>query len=250
MYKTLIAISLSFISSLAFAGNCDYSRDIDRSVNINSLKNLEVEAGAGSLEIVGDSGRKDVLIKAKLCASDEKYLEKMDVAVELGADVAHFETVFPDGSAWSDNQNASIDLVLSVPASARLDVRDSSGEASIENVAELSMVDSSGKLEIENVAGTLKVVDSSGELSIANVGGDVNLSDSSGGIYVSKVDGSLTVEVDSSGEIEARHIKKNVLIKVDSSGQIDVSDVGGDFTVELDSSGGVKYKDVAGKVRI
>jgi hypothetical protein len=250
MYQTLIAIGLCFISSLAFAGNCDYSREIDRSVNINNIRNLKVEAGAGSLEIVGDSRRKDVLIKARLCATDEEDLEKMDVAVELGTDLAHFETVFPDRSKWNYNQSARIDLELSVPASALLDVRDSSGEALVDGVAELSMVDSSGKLEIENVAGNLNVVDSSGELTIESVGGDVNLSDSSGGIYVSKVDGSLTVEVDSSGEIEARHIKKDVLIKVDSSGQIDVSDVGGDFTVELDSSGGVKYKDVAGKVRI
>lgn len=218
---------------MAFAGNCEYSRELNRSVDINSLKNLQIEAGAGSLEVVGDSSRKDVLIKARLCASDKDDLEKMDVAVELGANAAHFETVFPGRYIWNDNHSASIDLVLSVPASAHLDVQDRSGEASIENVAELSMVDSSGKLKIEGVAGNLKVVDSSGELSIKNVGGDVNLSDSSCGIHMSKVNGSLTVEVDSSGEIEARRIKKDVLIKVDGSGQIDVR---GDFTVEQDSS--------------
>lgn len=249
MKKTLWLVGLLCLSSAANAYKCKYEREIDRVVDLKGLDNIAVEAGAGSLEIVGGR-RDDVRIKAKLCADDEQDLAKMDVVAKFTNGKVLFDTRYPERSGWANYSTATIDLELVVPSNSKLDVQDSSGEAQIEGVAQLDIVDSSGRLEIKDIEGDVTVIDSSGALEIENVAGDVNLTDSSGGIYVSKVAGSMVVEVDSSGEIEAREIGKDVLIKIDSSGAIDVRDVGGDFTVEKDSSGGIKYEEVAGRVSI
>ncbi|NNC99107.1 MAG: DUF4097 family beta strand repeat protein, partial [Gammaproteobacteria bacterium] len=241
----LLGSLLGLLVSTANAGDCDYSRQIDREVDIGTVTDVRVEAGAGGLSIQGEPGRSNVLIRAKVCASDEELLAKLDVISEVTAESAYFGTKFPDKSFWSNDwQQASIDLNLVVPAAASLEVADSSGKASIENVAALSMKDSSGALEIARVSGNVTVVDSSGELTVQEIAGDVELTDSSGAIRVNQVKGSLIVHADSSGGIEAKNIGKNVLIKRDSSGAIEVKDVAGDFTVAKDSSGGIRYKNV------
>jgi len=247
----MLFLIVGLMVSACYADDCDYSEKVERNVDLSGVSELFVEAGAGTLEIIGEDNRDDVLIKAKLCSSDEDLLSEMSVKVVIESGTAHFETVFPDRSFWNNStESMSIDLVLTVPSSASLVVRDSSGEATVENVAELDMTDSSGRLTIENIAGDTIVVDSSGELRIRNVGGDVELTDSSGAIDVVDVAGSLLVIADSSGAIEAKRIAKNVTIERDSSGAIEVKDIGGDFIVLRDSSGGIQYKNVDGKVEL
>ena len=244
----LLCLTTSF--SLAFAGDCEYSRTIEKNVELKGVSKIFVEAGAGSLNIAGEPGVKHIQINAELCASDEEVLAKMDVLSEMGSGQARIETGFPTRSLFNDDYRAQINLSLTVPVNAVLDVEDSSGEASISNVAELKITDSSGSLDIKEIAGDLDVRDSSGALTIKEVGGDVQITDSSGGIYVTDIKQSLIVRADSSGEIEAKHIGKDVLIMRDSSGSIEVKDVGGNFTVERDGSGGIRYKNVVGQVSI
>lgn len=251
MRNIKIVVLFCLSTSLAFAGDCEYRRDINRNIEINGISKILVEAGAGSLEIKGESGRKDIQIQAELCASEEDVLAKMDVLSNVGSDQVRIETGFPNRSMFGlDDYRARINLTVIVPTDAVLEVKDSSGEASVRNVAALKITDSSGSLAISEIAGNLDVQDSSGGLTIEKVGGEVQITDSSGGIYVSDIKQSLIVRTDSSGEIEAKRIGQDVLVMRDSSGSIDVKDVGGNFTVERDGSGGIRYKNVVGKVSI
>jgi hypothetical protein len=248
-----VLVSPFVISSPAFAwgDECEYTRDIKRELSLSDSALLTVVAGAGKLEIVGDADRETVLIEAKLCAERESQLADMDVSSELKRDVTYIKTECAKGLLWgSDNDGASIDLTLHVPAAAKLDVTDSSGKASVVRAASLVMVDSSGELVIEDISGDVTAQDSSGSLRINRVNGNVSVSDSSGSIKVSYVAGDFTVEVDSSGSIDADYVKGNVLVRSDSSGSINVYKVGGDFAVLADSSGGIDHKDVAGKVSL
>ena len=248
-YSLLSIAILGLMITTAHAGGCEHSRNIERSLELNSLNQLSVEAGAGILVIQGESDQKNIMIKAKLCSSDKAILDEMDVVARLTAEEAQIVTRFPK-SSWLNDKSAHIDLRLVVPSSMSLEVKDSSGEASVSNVAALDMQDSSGSLEIEKIAGDVKVSDSSGELVIQGVGGDVELTDSSGGIYVKNVKGSLLVVADSSGAIEVKDVAKDVTIERDSSGAIEVKNVGGNFTVGRDSSGGIRHKNVAGTVKL
>ena len=246
------ATSLSIAMPVfAWGDDCKYSRELEREVSLAGSSNIVVVAGAGALKIKGDKKRTAVLIQAKLCSQDESQLADMNVNSGLESGALRIETVFANEKSWSlGNNTASIDLVVYVPASAELNVGDSSGEAYVSGVASLDMVDSSGELTIESIAGDVKVKDSSGSLNIDEVAGSVWVTDSSGGIEVTSVIGDFTVEVDSSGSIEANNVGGNVLVRVDSSGSIDVSDVGGDFIVGKDSSGGIRHDNVSGEVRL
>lgn len=247
------AASIAYLTTsptaVAGFGHCKYSNEIERTVDVDKIKFLNVVAGAGGLKIIGED-RDNIEIEAKLCSNDKDALKEMTVSDKLKGNEITIETEFPGDSSWLNDNQMSIDLVLTVPNEMILDVKDSSGSAEIENVTALEIIDSSGELEIEDIAGDVTVVDSSGAMSIENIGGNVTITDSSGGIEVNMVEKNVTVEVDSSGAIETTHVKGNVLIKVDSSGSITAANVGGDFTVGKDSSGGIEYNKVNGKVNL
>lgn len=232
------------------AYDCDYARNIEKTLVLEGASTLVVGAGAGSLQILGDQNRSDIQIEAVLCAEDKDDLDKMDVRSRVRNGEAEIETLIPRDTNWVGSNQKSIELTLRVPAGMKLIVDDTSGAAEVRRVASLVMRDSSGKLEIEQIEGDVNVTDSSGGIYIDDVQGDVTITDSSGGIKVRDVKGKLHVLVDSSGEIDAKRIGQDVIIDTDSSGSIKIKDVGGDFVVGKDGSGGIDYQDVAGKVDI
>ncbi len=239
------------LHALAWGNDCDYSRNVEREISLDGVDFIMVAAGAGKLEIQGDDDLETVVIEAKLCAEKEAQLAEMDVESEQSGDTLRLKTELARGKLWNTGYDGSyIDLTLHVPADAKMDVKDSSGEARVEGIGSLVMVDSSGELTIENVKGDVNVTDSSGALNIEQVTGNVLVTDSSGSISVYKVTGDFTVEVDSSGGIEAEQIGGDVLVKTDSSGSIEVEDIVGNFTVGRDSSGGIYHKNVGGAVSL
>jgi len=251
MRNAAVMLIIGLFSTSAWAwGDCKYDRKIERAIDVGSVEVLELEAGAGTLQINGES-RSDISILATLCANSEQALDEMDVITEVGTEEANIRTHFGDGRRIKKDRNrASIDLVLTVPSSMKLNVVDSSGEASVKDVASLDMVDSSGDLSIKKVAGDVSVIDSSGKLIIKSVGGNLRVTDSSGDLRIKGVRGGLIIDADSSGGIDISDVSLDVLIKRDSSGSIAVEKVGGGFTVGADTSGDIQYKDVTAQVSL
>ncbi|RBP53476.1 DUF4097 family beta strand repeat-containing protein [Arenicella xantha] len=245
----IVGLTVVFSSSAMAWGNCDETRKIDREIAVGAATKLNVRAGAGELEIKGEK-RDDIVIRARLCSEDADALAAMDVMSELLGDTVSIETKYPEKGLFGGNKSARIDLVLVVPEAMALKVADSSGDASVENVAALHITDSSGDLEIDKVAGDLWLTDSSGDIDIEDVLGNVELTDSSGDIEAEFISGNFVIDADSSGDIEISDARQDVLIKRDSSGSIEVNNVGGDFTVKADTSGGIKHAKVLGKVSL
>lgn len=246
----LSAVLVIPIQAHAWGGSCEYSKEISRSIDLGSIRSIDVNAGAGSLEINGKKALDVVEIRADLCSSNEDELSKLDVIDKFEDGNLMLRTFFPTTDGWNKSGQSRIDLTLIVPSAATLVVKDSSGDAEISNVAGLDLTDSSGGLEVEDIEGNLIITDSSGDIDIEDIAGDVTLTDSSGSIDVSDVKGSMIVLVDSSGSIEGSRIGKDMIVKADSSGSITADDVGGDFIVEQDGSGGIDYEDVVGEVRL
>lgn len=247
MKHFIAAIAASILATPAMAWNCDEERTINKEFDIGTLRDIQVQAGAGELSVKGSDQQGKISIVAKLCASDQDLLAKMDVKTGIDDDAASVETVLP--KKWSGNYSAAIDLELVVPNNAQLKVKDSSGDLAIKDVSSLVLVDSSGDINLKNIDGEVELTDSSGEIKMRKIG-SAKLTDSSGGIDVQDIANNFTVVVDSSGEIEVEGVGGDVLIKVDSSGSIDVKDVAGNFTVEKDGSGSISYDDVEGEVTI
>ena len=210
----------------------DFTAPREGTASASGASRVEVEARAGSLRIEGREGLGEVRVRGTARASDRETLEDIKLVVEREGSTVVVRVEIPDGPGVRFGRwNAALDLVVEVPSTMALDVRDSSGDAVIRGVASLDLQDSSGDLELENIGGTVRVEDSSGGIYVRDVRGDVRVSDSSGEIEVSRVTGTVTVDHD-------------------SSGGIDVSGVGGDFVVRRDGSGGISYRDVKGSVDI
>ncbi len=244
--SAMVAAS-SLAMTPALAWGCPETRSINTTLDIGDIEDIRVVAGAGELNIVGSEGSDGVEIEARLCASDEDLLAEMDVISELDDDRASIATDMP--KRWSGNYTASIDLTLTVPVNSQLNVKDSSGDLSIENVRRLTLVDSSGDISLKDIEGNVVLTDSSGAIKMRKIG-SAEVTDSSGEIDARGVSKDFTVNVDSSGDIEVRDVGGDVLIKVDSSGSINVDSVSGSFTVVKDGSGGISYDDIGGEVKI
>lgn len=247
----LLAFVLAAFSVNAVAGDygCKFSQKMDQELALSSkVSKLEVDVGAGSLEIKGVDAD-SISINATACSNDKKAISRLKVLAETSSDQAKVKTEIPS-SMFGKNANARIDLVLTVPNHLALDVDDSSGSIVVKNVADLKIDDSSGSITVKNVNGNLKIDDSSGSINVEKVKGTVELDDSSGSIQVKDVEESVIVHSDSSGSISVSNVSNDVLVVEDSSGSIMVDRVKGDFTVLRDSSGSINYENIGGKVKI
>jgi hypothetical protein len=249
----LTGLLLYQFSSEVVAGPCKFEKDIDLTVDLTSSNILAIHAGAGELDVVGVTGSNQAVIKGKVCASKEEWLEESTVNTSVGNN-AKIEVYLPssdNGWSWSGSSYVWMDLRIEVPADLALKVKDSSGDLFLKNIADLEIQDSSGDIEIESARGTISIADSSGDIDIDEAEGDLTIeSDSSGDINANDIRGSVLVLNDSSGDIDLTHISDDVVVEKDSSGDINVSDVGGDFRVLKDGSGGISSRDVTGEVQI
>ena len=253
----------------AGAQDCRFSSE--RTANFNGpVRKVVVVADAGDLKIRGDAGG-GVSAIGKACASSESLLGKIALESRRENDIVYLTVVMAEGMGdlFRFNRHASLDLDITVPRDAELDVTDTSGDLELSDVGaakiddgsgdqllkningNLSIDDSSGEIRVISVVGNIELEDGSGGIDIEDVRGDVTInSDSSGDIAITKVSGSVHVVNDSSGDITIRDVQRNVMISNDSSGDINVSDVGGHFTVRADTSGGILHERVDGSVRI
>jgi hypothetical protein len=252
MIRSLAVLTLLFCAS-AQAWECKFQRELDQTLNVSDSELLAIAAGAGDLVINGVAGVDEVTISGKVCASREEWLNESRIETDSG-EQAEINVILPstDGN-WSmwGNHYAYIDLELQVPEDLDLQIRDSSGDIEIEDVAAVDVKDSSGDIKIDRASGNLILADSSGDIRVTEIGGDITVvSDSSGDIRGKHIDGNVLVESDSSGDIRFSDVALDVIVERDSSGDITAESVGGDFKVLKDGSGDINSSDIKGTIDI
>ncbi|HEY1952715.1 MAG TPA: hypothetical protein VGG76_07905 [Gemmatimonadaceae bacterium] len=241
-----------FLIGSAAHAQSPFSAPRNAVVDAAGAKEVEVEAGAGSLRVEGKPGLHQVQVTGTAWASSQQGLSRIKLIAERRGDVVFIKADIPDNddNSWRDNDSAALDLVIEIPQGMNADVADGSGDAKILNVGSLEMSDGSGGLSIVGATGSVHVTDGSGDLTIENVGGDVRVNDGSGDINVRNVTGSFIVESDGSGGIFATDVKGSVVVQNDGSGAIEVNKVGKDLRIENKGSGSIEYADVAGRIDI
>lgn len=249
----LTALLIYQFSTEASAESCKYEKKIEKTLDLTKSDLLTINARAGDLDIVGVPGSSQALIHARVCASKESWLEQSEVSTTTGKR-AEIDVVLPEtDGGWTSfgNNYVWMDLNIEVPQDLALDVKDSSGDMMLKNIAAVQIKDSSGDIEVEGARGSVSVRDSSGDIEIEGVEGDLTIeSDSSGDIEAEDINGNLLVMSDSSGDIEVSDVSKDVVVERDSSGDISARDVGGDFRVLKDGSGSISSHGVEGEVDI
>lgn len=248
----LAALLIYQFSSSAAADDCKYEKTIEKRLDVGNSESLSITAAAGDLEVVGVPGASEAVIRGRVCASKEAWLEQTDIYTATGKR-AEISADMPDtGGSWSfGNTYLMLDMHIEIPDDLRLDVKDSSGDMRLDKVADVNIRDSSGDIEVGDARGSVSVDDSSGDIDITGASGDVTIeSDSSGDIVATDIEGSVRVVSDSSGDIDATRVGKDFVVERDSSGDIDARDIGGDFRVLRDGSGSIRSNDVKGEVDI
>lgn len=247
---TFLALTIVF-PTFAEAGWCHHSQKLAEEFALDGVRQIEVIAVSGDLEIAGRGGLRRVRAGGVACVQRqyEDRLDEIEIAGERVGDTLRIVAEVPFGDD-GEGRIGGLDLVLDVPDNVPLRVTDTSGHLRIEDVAALELTDSSGNIRIERVAGSVHIDrDSSGDIDIRDSGEVVIDSDSSGDIDIVR-SASVTIGRDSSGSIRARDVRGDVTIGRDSSGSIEVADVAGSFSVDQDTSGGIRYRGVGGAVRV
>lgn len=252
MKTTAKLLSLSLLS-LAMSGcvinvkaqKADISLQEDLSVSASGLASLDIDAGAGSLTIVGVKGADTIEVDADIKTTEDRdyvlYLKKSGNSARLVA--KHNSTT----GYWS-GPSPQINLTVKMPSNLMLDIDDGSGDIKVTNINNSIRVDDgSGSASFEQIAGDLNIEDGSGSLFIKDVEGDLDLDDGSGELTVSDITGNVRVE-DGSGELTIVNVSGKVTID-DGSGDINVNKAGSLKIIDS-GSGGLNISKVKGEVDI
>ena len=243
MKKSIIVclvLSITFLSQVLFAdgwGSAKLSKNVQLALANDAIFQLNIDAGAGDLQITGIADQSEISVAAKVFGeklSDDDYvltlLKKGDKALLI--------------AKFNDNtyNNERIDLEISMPSSLALLVNDRSGDISIESVSNgLTLNDRSGDINLNNIAGLVRIEDRSGDLVGKDLRGEVIINDRSGEIYLKDVVGDVNID-DSSGDIRAINIS-GVVTVADSSGDININGAA-DFRLKNDGSGDVSLRNI------
>ena len=230
-----LLILMMFTASLVHAAGIEYEEVRNLDLSAEGISTLEIEAGAGSLEVIGVSGMDDIVVTAIIQVAEDdddkarKVIESgIVLSLEKSGDNAVLKSNF-EGGFMNFGDSPRVQLEVRVP----------------ERLA-LNIDDGSGSIVVQSVSGNIELEDGSGSILLTNVGGDVEIEDGSGSINVEGVNGNLIIG-DGSGSIKVRDVTGSVTVD-DGSGSINVSDVEADLIIENDGSGSLNFSNIGGQV--
>jgi DUF4097 and DUF4098 domain-containing protein YvlB len=195
-------------------------------IDETGIEVLEVEASLLDVEIIGVSG-------TTLTARGDEIPNNMIVKYKRRGNVLR---VWAEKRFFSFKLRNNGSLYFEVPGNTDLNIRTSSGEVVIRNMASesVSAESSSGMISISNILSDLRVNSSSGDVNIGMVEGNVRAESSSGQIEIIDVSGAVTLS-SSSGDLRLSSID-GAIEASSSSGRVTLEAVNG--TVDLQTSSG------------
>ncbi|NQZ06373.1 MAG: DUF4097 family beta strand repeat protein [Algicola sp.] len=232
MKKLLIPlISVSFLSGCIVhvgGGHDDSPREHfskHLTLSIDDIERLDIDAGAGELNVVGVEGLRTIEVDAQIWAYSRQG-DDYSLSLESHGDEAQLigKNRSSRGFNFNSGRSPRIDMTVRVPKSLMLFIDDGSGDIVISNIqGKVSIDDGSGSINIDNLGDDLSIEDNSGSIRINGVQGKVDIDDNSGNIIITNVKGKVYIE-DGSGDIEVSDVSNSVKID-DGSGDIEVSRV-------------------------
>ncbi|WP_394193309.1 hypothetical protein [Pseudoalteromonas atlantica] len=263
--KTLpIATSLLLMSGCVVhisTASANIEQQQQRTLSAAQLQQLDIEAEAGSLKVIGSNTATEITVNASIYTAnvDDPYILTLEQKGDKAVLVAKNESA--SGMIVYQGNSPSIDLVVTVPNSFNLDIDDGSGDINIMGVLgdmdiddgsgsinieqghDLEIDDGSGDIYLQNITGNIEISDGSGSITAKNVAGMVDIEDSSGDLNLTDITGSVEID-DNSGSINAKRLGNYLTIE-DGSGDIYVEHVNGLVTIE-DGSGSIRVNHAKG----
>jgi len=254
-----LSVLLSMVMALMII-SCVQAQDVIDQVSekYNNITAVEVEGSFCSVSIIGGTGS-DVDFKGEVLGS-----KKYDIKIRHNVSGGTLRV-------WIDRPNSLRNvkgkLEFTVPTNTNIDVDNSSGSISVENIGQVvvALKASSGSVRARNIDSNLTAEASSGSIALADIKGDVRAVTSSGSQKHNNIGGNLKAKASSGslkvegvgGEAElgtssgsqSINVIGNNLYAKSSSGSIKISDVTGDVKASA-TSGGIGLSKITGAVNL
>lgn len=246
MKTKLLTLAVGIAVALTAQADKELSFERQLSLEAGRVNGLEIDAGAGHMEVVGadvDVITVDARIISKKYKNKEDLVEafedKMDFYLKRDQGFALLKASNQNRMMSFSNPEISIHLTVQVPQSFDLVVDDGSGHIKISDIdGSVEIDDGSGHIELSNIKDDVEIDDGSGSVTAKNLAGDFIIDDGSGEIKLKHIGGHVAIE-DGSGKIQAKDIAGDFKVD-DGSGSIEVSELQGEFILVDDGSGGIK----------
>ncbi len=230
--KKIVVLTVLLAAGLGSLTAFETTKTLDLSTQ--GVKRFEIEAGAGSLTVTGRDGLTAIEVKAEIVARhvrdedmDGFLKDRIELILEKRGDAAVLVSRIRERlRLFSLDDDAVINLTVSVPKDMPLEIDDGSGSVVVEDLAAVRIDDGSGSIRVDRIAGEVKIDDGSGGIEIDDVKGNVSVDDGSGEILIRRVGGTVTID-DGSGSIDIKDVDKDVRLVRTGSGGVDVSNVKG-----------------------
>jgi DUF4097 and DUF4098 domain-containing protein YvlB len=202
------AIAALFLTAGAWAQRTPIREEFHQVYPLNAGGSVEVRNINGFVHITAWD-RNEVKVDAVKWAYTPERVKEADIRVNATADRVVIRTHYPEGdlSFRDDDENnpATVDYTLTVPASARLDeIKLINGDLTVENVA--------GEVHGSSINGTVKASGLRGRTELSTINGPVEANFASigtdGRIELKSVNGSVSAVLpsDANAEVSAKTV--------------------------------------------
>lgn len=135
--RSILLLLTIVLPIAAQADDCDYSKDLDFTVDASTIETLRMDVGSGSLEVIGDTDSDTVQVRAKACSNSRSRLADIDLTHQVRGPELIIRTEFARrGSffSWIFSYNSYIDIEVRAPSNLVFDISDSGGSMEISGV--------------------------------------------------------------------------------------------------------------------
>jgi DUF4097 and DUF4098 domain-containing protein YvlB len=237
------AVSHMHISGGSAHSGVEASRVETHEIAFDAGQPLRAKVGCGSIRVASTSGTSaQVVAHLRAYGSDKEEAEKRLASLTL--DLGQNSVV---GRAQGDHE---IDLELTLPAGARLEIQSGSGDVEIHGAFGDTRAGSDyGDVRASGLRGALQLKSSSGDLEADEIqGGDVSVDTNYGNIALRTVKASRLYAHTSSGGIAVSGIEAPGVRLSSDYGDISVRELQGDLDSKT-SSGSVSIVEAKGECR-
>ncbi len=255
--KNLIAIiALSCITLAATAQDKSGLLFMTKSLEGQSVKDVEVKTSGGSISVQNTSGeaqRIEVYIKSQNGKGDdltkEEIERRLDQYYEMKVEVSGGKVIAMakyKEKKWDRKHVLSISFKLFVPADVSTDLTTSGGSISLANLnGKQKFVTSGGNLMVNTLKGNIKGMTSGGSIQVKNSSDEIELTTSGGNIQAIDCRGKIKL-VTSGGHIDMQNLDGKTEATT-SGGNVAASLVTGELSAHT-SGGNVSLQDISGNL--
>ena len=210
----------------AYQGRAEQTERFSRKIKMGRDGRFSVTNIAGDIVVTGGSGDEVEIEAVKRTRGDQRELAAVEIEVDAGANRVDVRTVHT-----TRRDRVSVEYTITVPRSARVDMRSVSGNLKAAGVQ--------GALRAETISGNVVTSATPGLELARSVSGNVEVTDvaASGDVKVASVSGNLRLKA-----VKARGLDFNTI-----SGDVTLADVACDRLGARSVSGNIEYSGALAK---